>query len=91
MRNATTKWFDKHKGYGFLIDSETKEEIFVHWSMLQMNGFRALNEDDLVEYEILEGADGRKQAINVKAILTRKMIEDSLKDDTLHPDNERCL
>ncbi|RKI76506.1 cold shock domain-containing protein [bacterium 0.1xD8-71] len=81
---GTVKWFNSQKGYGFLVDSETNEDIFVHWSMLQMNGFKALNEDDLVEYEILDGTNGRKQAINVKAILTRKMIEDSLKEDGLH-------
>ena len=31
MRNATTKWFDSQKGYGFLVDSETKEDVFVHY------------------------------------------------------------
>ena len=65
MKNATVKWFNAQKGWGFLVDSETDEEIFVHWSMLQMNGFKALKENDLVEYEILDGTDGRKQAINV--------------------------
>ena len=84
---GTVKWFDTKKGYGFLVDSETKEDIFVHWSMLQMNGFKALNKEDLVEYEILDGTNGRKQAINVKAILTRKMIEDSLKAEGLHVRN----
>lgn len=81
---GTVKWFNSQKGYGFLVDSETNEDIFVHWSMLQMNGFKALDEDDLVEYETGDGANGRKQAINVKTILTRKMIEDSLKEDGLH-------
>lgn len=84
---GTVKWFNSQKGYGFLVDSETNEDIFVHWSMLQMNGFKALNEDDLVEYETGDGANGRKQAINVKAILTRKMIEDSLKAEGLHVRN----
>lgn len=84
---GTVKWFNSQKGYGFLVDSETNEDIFVHWSMLQMNGFKALNKEDLVEYEILDGTNGRKQAINVKAILTRKMIEDSLKAEGLHVRN----
>lgn len=81
---GTVKWFNSQKGYGFLVDSETNEDIFVHWSMLQMNGFKVLDEDDLVEYETGDGTNGRKQAINVKTILTRKMIEDSLKEDGLH-------
>lgn len=84
---GTVKWFNSQKGYGFLVDSETNEDIFVHWSMLQMNGFKALNKEDLVEYGILDGTNGRKQAINVKAILTRKMIEDSLKAEGLHARN----
>ena len=84
---GTVKFFDRIKGWGFITNSETKEEVFVYWTMLQMNGFKALNKDNLVEYEILDGTNGRKQAINVKTILTRKMIEDSLEEDGLHVKN----
>lgn len=84
MRNATTKWFNNQKGYGFLVDSATKEEIFVHYSQLQMDGFKSLHEDDMVTYEVGAGNDERQQAINVKPVLTLRMIEDSLKEDKLH-------
>lgn len=89
MRNATVKWFNTQKGYGFLVDSETKEDIFCHYSQLQMDGFKSLDEDDFVEYEIGTGYDERhkivrQQAVDVKPILTRKMIEDSLKEENLH-------
>ena len=86
MRNATVKWFNAQKGYGFLTDSETKEDVFCHYSQLQMDGFKSLHENDMVEYELGTGAgkDSREQAINVKPILTRKMIEDSLKEDNFH-------
>lgn len=86
MKNATVKWFNAQKGYGFLTDSETKEDVFCHYSQLQMDGFRTLHENDMVEYEIGSGAgkDSREQAINVKPILTMRMIEDSLKEDNLH-------
>lgn len=86
MKNATVKWFNAQKGYGFLTDSETKEDVFCHYSQLQMDGFRTLHENDMVEYEIGLGAgkDSREQAINVKPILTMRMIEDSLKEDNLH-------
>lgn len=89
MRNATVKWFDARKGYGVLTDSETKEEIFVHYSQIQMDGFKSLHEDDMVEYEVGVGAgnDEREQAINVKPILTMQMIEDSLKEDNLYVGN----
>lgn len=82
MRNATTKWFNN--GYGFLVDSETKENVFVHYSNLIMDGYKSLHEDDLVEYELGAGNDGRQQAINVKPILTMRMIKDSLKEDNLY-------
>ena len=86
MRNATVKWFNAQKGYGFLTDSETKEDVFCHYSQLQMDGFKSLHEDDMVEYELGtgDGKDSREQAINVKPILTMKMIEYSLKEDNLH-------
>ena len=86
MRNATVKWFNAQKGYGFLTDSETKEDVFCHYSQLQMDGFKSLHEDDMVEYELGTGAgkDSREQAINVKPILTMKMIKDSLKEENLY-------
>lgn len=86
MKNATVKWFNAQKGYGFLTDSETNEDVFCHYSQIQMDGFKSLHEDDMVEYKLGTGAgkDSREQAINVKPILTMKMIEDSLKEDNLH-------
>ena len=80
---GTTKWFYSQKGYGFITDSEGKD-VFVHHSSIIMDGFRYLNEDDIVEYELGAGKDERQQAVNVKPILTMKMIEDSLKEDNLH-------
>ena len=49
-----------------------------------MDGYRHLNEDDFVNYELGTGKDGRKQAINVHPVLTRKMVEDSLKEENLY-------
>lgn len=84
MGNATVKWFNAQKGYGFLTDSETKEDVFCHYSQIQMDGFKSLHEDDMIKYELGANKDGREQAVNVKPILTRKMIEDVLKKDNLH-------
>lgn len=80
---GTVKWFDTKKGYGFLTDSEGKEH-FVHNSNIVMDGFRHLNEDDIVNFELGAGKDGREQAISVQPFLTRKMIEDSLKEENLY-------
>lgn len=83
MMQGTVKWFDTQKGYGFIVDSEGKEH-FVYHSNIVMDGFRHLNEDDIVNFELGANKDGREQAVNVKPILTRKMIEDVLKKDNLH-------
>ena len=80
---GTCKWFDSQKGYGFIMDSEGKD-VFVHHSSIIMDGFRHLNEDDIVNFELGAGKDGREQAINVKPILTMKMVEDSLKEENLY-------
>lgn len=78
---GTIKWFDK--GYGFIISQEGKD-VFIHHSNIVMIGFRYLNEDDIVNYELGKGRDGREQAISVVPVLTRKMIEDELKQENLY-------
>ena len=83
---GTIKWFNAQKGYGFIVVSEGKD-VFVHHSNIVMDGFRHLNEDDIVNFEMGAGKDGREQAVNVKPILTMKMIEDSLKEDSLYVKN----
>lgn len=80
---GTVKWFDTKKGYGFIADSEGNDH-FVHHSNIVMKGFRHLNEDDIVNYELETGKDGREQAVNVEPILTMKMVEDSLKKENLY-------
>lgn len=80
---GTIKWFNAQKGYGFVTDSEDKEH-FVHHSNIVMDGFRHLNEDDVVNFELGAGNDGREQAISVQPVLTMKMIEDSLKEENLY-------
>ena len=60
------KWFDGKKGYGF-ITGEDGQEVFVHYSGIVKDGFKALNEKQEVEYELGEGSKGI-QAINVKVV-----------------------
>jgi cold shock protein len=63
---GTVKWFNGEKGYGF-ITPESGADLFVHYSEIQANGFRTLNEGDKVEFEITDGKKG-KQASQVKVI-----------------------
>ncbi|HEV8364196.1 MAG: cold-shock protein [Gemmatimonadaceae bacterium] len=55
--NGTVKWFNDAKGYGF-IAREGGPDVFVHFSAIQMGGFRSLVEGDKVEFEIVQGQKG---------------------------------
>lgn len=63
MKTGTVKWFNAKKGYGFISD-ENGNDIFVHFSALNMSGFKVLEEGDKVEFEVIEGEKG-PQAANV--------------------------
>lgn len=80
---GTVKFFHSQKGWGYITDSDGKD-VFVHHSNIVMDGFRTLDEGDIVDFEIGAGNDGREQAVNVTPILTMRMIEDSLKEENLH-------
>lgn len=63
---GTVKWFNSEKGYGF-ITSEEGLDIFVHYSTIQAEGFKSLDEGQEVEFEVVEGDRG-PQAANVRKI-----------------------
>ena len=60
---GTVKWFNAKKGFGFISDEEGND-VFVHFSALQMDGFKVLDEGDDVEFEVIDGEKG-PQAANV--------------------------
>ncbi|HDP69824.1 MAG TPA: cold-shock protein [Actinobacteria bacterium] len=64
MAQGTVKWFNAKKGYGF-IEQENGDDIFVHFSAIQDDGFKVVNEGDKVEFEVVEGNNGKPQASNV--------------------------
>ncbi len=66
MNKGTVKWFNNQKGYGF-ITSEDGIDVFVHYSGLNMEGFKTLEEGASVEFEITDGAKG-PQAVNVAVV-----------------------
>lgn len=66
MNKGTVKWFNNQKGYGF-ITAEDGHDVFVHYSGLNMEGFKSLEEGAAVEFEITDGAS-HSQAVNVTVV-----------------------
>ena len=71
---STVKWFDSKKGYGFISGDDGKE-YFIHQSNIKMEGFRKLDEGDIVNFEVGLGGNGKEQALNVNPVLTLQMIK----------------
>lgn len=67
MAQGTVKWFNAEKGFGFISPADGSADVFVHYSEIEGNGFRTLEEDQQVEFEIGDGAKG-PQALGVRAI-----------------------
>ena len=63
MNKGTVKWFNNQKGFGFISD-EQGNDVFVHYSGIQSNGFKSLEEGQEVEFEVIEGQKA-PQAVNV--------------------------
>ena len=66
MEKGTGKWFNASKGYGF-ITPENGKDVFVHYNSIEGDGFKSLDEGDLVEFEITQGEKG-PQAVKVTKI-----------------------
>ena len=64
MNNGTVKWFNGAKGYGFITNDETGEEVFVHFSGIMADGYKTLEVGQKVTYDTTEGNRGL-QAVNV--------------------------
>jgi len=66
MKNGTVKWFNAEKGFGF-ISVEGEDDVFVHFSAINTDGYKTLEEGQEVEFEVVDGAKG-PQAANVSRV-----------------------
>lgn len=67
-RKGRVKWFNNEKGYGFIeLGAAMDEDVFVHYSAIDQEGYKSLNEGDIVEFTLIKTAKGN-QAINVKEV-----------------------
>jgi CspA family cold shock protein len=67
MATGTVKWFNSDKGFGFIAPDDGSADVFVHFSAITSRGYRTLNENDKVEYEVQQGPKGL-QAASVSVI-----------------------
>ena len=67
MAKGTVKWFNAEKGFGFIAPEDGSKDVFVHYSEIQGNGFRSLEENQRVQFEVGQGPKG-PQATQVSAV-----------------------
>lgn len=70
MNNGTVKWFNEEKGYGFIANDNSGEEVFVHFSAIQSEGFKSLQDGQKITFDTeLDPKDPKRlRAINVRSI-----------------------
>ncbi|ANC32125.1 cold-shock protein [Isoptericola jiangsuensis] len=67
MATGTVKWFNSEKGYGFIAPEDGTADVFVHFSAIQSQGYRSLEEEQKVEFDVTQGPKG-PQAENVRPL-----------------------
>ena len=67
MATGTVKWFNDAKGYGFITPDDGSEDLFAHFSAINMQGFKTLKEGQKVSFDVVQGPKG-KQASNIQKV-----------------------
>ncbi|MGH3458679.1 MULTISPECIES: transcription antiterminator/RNA stability regulator CspE [Aeromicrobium] len=67
MATGTVKWFNADKGFGFIAPDDGSEDVFAHFSAIQTSGYKTLNENQKVEFDVEQGQKGL-QAANIRPL-----------------------
>ena len=67
MQKGKVKWFNNSKGFGFIVPDTGGEDVFAHFSQINMDGYKTLKPDELVQFEVVDGNNG-KQAQNIQSV-----------------------
>ena len=67
MAQGTVKWFNAEKGFGFIAQEDGGDDVFVHYSAIQVQGYKTLDENQKVEFDVTQGPNG-PQAENVRPV-----------------------
>jgi CspA family cold shock protein len=86
MTKGSVKWFNNAKGYGFIIPEEGDEELFAHHTAIAMEGYRTLNADERVEFDLLLSDQGL-QAKNIRRCTDSLSIKTAEPADTVDPED----
>ena len=87
MLTGTVKWFNNAKGYGFILPDGGGDDLFAHYSSIQMDGYKTLKAGQDVEFDILEGPKGL-HAINIRAEASESESEESPIDESASAEPE---
>ena len=68
MPTGTVKWFNTTKGYGFIAPDEGGKDVFVHISAVERSGLTGLTDNQKIEYDLIDGRDGRQMAGDLKPL-----------------------
>ena len=94
MAIGSVKWFNNAKGYGFILDDEGGEDLFVHYSAIQMDGYKTLKAGQAVQFDTVEGPKGL-HAVNIRDVpdsVVRVSVELDIDDTDVNEDSsERAV
>ena len=90
MATGTVKWFNNAKGFGFILPDGGGEDLFAHYSSIEMDGYKTLKAGQMVTFEMVQGQKGM-HATHIKVVITERSNPTSSKVARQNPDPVRMV